>query len=254
LGLDPVVVLPVTVDRSSGTGLEAAARSARYAALERIAEQAGTSLVLLGHTLDDQAESVLLALARGAGGTALSGMAARRGIFGRPFLDIKRAQTLAICAAEGLTPYSDPTNQVGGPYFSLRSELRGRLIPVLAEVLGPAAIGALARSATRIRQDQECLRQQAAELFNRAVIGQVGPQDDLRLCLDATVLAKAHPALISRALHQAALAAGARPASVNRAQVAAIEALVVDWHGQGPVALPGRIEVRRKCGKLEFHS
>ncbi|MFC7880099.1 tRNA lysidine(34) synthetase TilS, partial [Isoptericola sp. NPDC057391] len=111
LGLDPVLVRGVRVDAGPGsTGPEGAARTARYAALDAVAEETGAVAVLLGHTLDDQAESVLLGLARGSGARSLAGMPRRRGRYRRPFLGLRRAQTEAVCAAVGADFWTDPTN------------------------------------------------------------------------------------------------------------------------------------------------
>ncbi|MDR0366725.1 MAG: tRNA lysidine(34) synthetase TilS [Bifidobacteriaceae bacterium] len=289
LGLDPVAMVQVDVDQASPDGLEAAARAARYSAMEQVAQQLGAVAVLLGHTLDDQAETVLMALTRGSGARALAGMAPARGLFRRPFLGITRAQTEAICAAEGLEPHHDPTNQPGGPYYSLRSEVRAKVMPRFEQVLGTGAKVALARTADRIRQDQDYLDTQALALFAQARggsgIGHLSPAEqplegspeatatpDLTppqhltgaadgpngrvapIDLDISLLARAHPALRSRALHLAVVAAGATAGAVSHKQIAALEALISRWHGQGAVSLPGGINVRRKCGKLEFRA
>ena len=109
LGLDPVRSVAVTVPRRR-SGPEAAAREARYRALERLADETGAAAILLGHTTDDQAETVLLGLARGSGARSLAGMPERTGPFLRPLLGIGRATTRAACAAQGLEPWDDPQN------------------------------------------------------------------------------------------------------------------------------------------------
>ncbi|MHA7133593.1 tRNA lysidine(34) synthetase TilS, partial [Oerskovia turbata] len=108
LGLDPVEARRVRV--SGRGGLEAAARHARYTVLDDVAHRTGAAAVLLGHTLDDQAESVLLGLARGSGARSLAGMAAARGVYRRPFLGLRRSDTEAVCVANGLAWWTDPTN------------------------------------------------------------------------------------------------------------------------------------------------
>src|SRR5690349_10964370 len=108
LGLDPVRGIAVTVP--AGGGPEAAARTARYHALAEVAAELGAAAVLLGHTLDDQAETVLLGLARGSGSRSLAGMPRRRGTFRRPLLGVRRPVTAAACAALGLPAWSDPHN------------------------------------------------------------------------------------------------------------------------------------------------
>lgn len=157
-GFAPVAVETVSVAGLPG-GPEAAARTARYAALADFATRVGAVAVLLGHTRDDQAETVLLALARGAGPRGLSGMPARKGIFLRPLLDVARADTRKACAALGLTPWEDPHNS--DPAFA-RSRVRGKALPALIEALGPAVVANLARSAAMIAADNEALDAQAA--------------------------------------------------------------------------------------------
>ena len=291
LGLDPVVVRTVLVVGPGGP--EAAARDARYAALAAAAARLGAGAVLLGHTRDDQAESVLLGLARGSGARSLAGMAPSRGVFRRPLLGMPREVTLAACAAQGLEPWQDPTN-AAGPGSPLRSRVRGEVLPVLEEVLGPGVPAALARTADLLREQADALDELAADLLSRAAappsaasaapasagsppptseevgplphtssdVGgvavvaseEVGPlphtSSDVGGGLDVGVLAAAPAGLRRVALHRAALEAGAAPGALTREHVLALDALVVGWHGQGPVALPGRAEGRRRCGRL----
>lgn len=282
LGLDPVVVVDADWSSDAG-GPEAAARDARYAVLEAVAEETGAALVLLGHTLDDQAEQVLLGLARGAGARSLAGMPRERGIFHRPFLGLRRAQTEAVCAASGLEFWTDPTNllppddrtsptrvQRGAtdrsraPFTPLRSQVRGRVLPVLEDTLGPGVVEALGRSAAQLRDDADLLDTLAAELLDAArtdpaaqaaqgVGAPSGPtagDGGAELVLDAGVLEPAHPALRRRALRLAALAVGCKPTDTTARHVDALDALVVSWSGQGSVHLPGGAQARRACGSL----
>ncbi|MGB6454846.1 MAG: tRNA lysidine(34) synthetase TilS, partial [Streptosporangiaceae bacterium] len=174
LGLSPVLSVAVTVERPGGRGgssprvaaaaaaagasrypgPEAAARNARYAGLEQAAETTGASRVLLGHTLDDQAETVLLGLARGSGARSLAGMARSSGRYLRPLLGIRRDQTRAACTALGLEPWDDPQN--ADPALT-RARVRGQLMPAIAEALGPGVAEALARTADLLRADAEVL-------------------------------------------------------------------------------------------------
>ncbi len=155
LGLDPVRQVRVTVDGLPGAGgPEAAARRARYAALEQVADQAGAAAVLLGHSRDDQAETVLLGLARGSGARALAGMPARRGRFRRPVLGLSRATLREACLAQRLDPWDDPHN--GDPSYA-RVRVRREALPALEEALGPGIAEALARSAAQLRADCEAL-------------------------------------------------------------------------------------------------
>ncbi len=231
--LDPVEVLAVTVGRDGGP--EAAARTARYAALDAVAERLGAAAVLLGHTRDDQAETVLLALGRGSGPRALAGMPERRGVYRRPLLDITRATTREACAAEGLPTWEDPHNT--DPAYA-RSRLRA-VLPAIEAAVGSGVVDGLARSARLVRADADLLDQQAAELRTRVERDQ---------SLDAVALAGEPAALRTRVLHGwAADRSGGAPTASH---VDALDALVTAWRGQGPVALPGGVRVGRAAGRL----
>ena len=242
LGLDPVRAVPVHVARPGGTGYpgpEAAARAARYAALDEIAP--APAAILLGHTLDDQAETVLLGLARGSGARALAGMAPASGRYRRPLLGIRRAQTRAACAALALTPWEDPHNS--DPAFA-RVRVRTALLPALEEQLGPGVAEALARTAGQLRADADALDELAAAAAQRIADGQPG--------LPARALAAQPPAVRSRLLRAAALAAGAPAGALSHQHVTQMEALVTGWHGQRGVDLPGGIRCQRRYDRLIF--
>jgi tRNA(Ile)-lysidine synthase len=240
-GVSVVHVEKVSVGREGGP--EAAARTARYAAIERrvIAEAGINPQVLLGHTMDDQAESVLLALARGSGARTLAGMPARRGNFIRPFLGLRRQDTEAVCAALGLDPWFDPTNEPnGGPK---RSALRGNVIPALVECLGPGVIPGLARSAALLQADADELDRQARAALRTSTSVDAWPID---------MLASLPEAIRSRILKMLAERRGAGP--VTSAHINAMDQLVTNYRGQGSVALPGGFEARREYGRLVVHS
>lgn len=264
LGLDPVLVRRVEVDDDAGAGLEAAARDARYAALDEAATETGAALVLLGHTLDDQAEQVLLGLARGAGARSLAGMPAARGRYRRPFLALRRRDTEAVCAASDLPFWTDPTNLIApgrlaatsasaeGDQAPLRSRVRGVVLPVMEEVLGPGVAEALARSAASLRDDADALDALARELLDRAVVvpgvvghDAVGPD---AVELDIAELRSAPAAVRRRALRLAAHLVTAAPTTSRH--IDALEAFVVSWSGQGPAHLPGGARAERACGRL----
>ena len=264
-GLAPVLVVRADLTgpgSARGTGgPEAAARHARYAALERAADEQGAAAVLLGHTLDDQAETVLLGLARGSGVRALAGMAPVRGRWRRPFLRLGRADTEQACAALGLEPWHDPTNGRGDAPapgdLPLRSQLRTRVLPVLADVLGPGVPGALARTAELAAEAADVVDHLAADLLaSAAAPGRDGADearagaDEERVVLDVAVLAAALPGVRRRALALAAVRAGCPGGSLRREHVLQLDALVVDWAGQGPVDLPGARSGSRACGRL----
>jgi tRNA(Ile)-lysidine synthase len=238
LGLDPVAVATVEVGHTGGP--EAAARAARYAALDAAAERLGAVAVLLGHTRDDQAETVLLGLARGSGARSLAGMAPRSGRYRRPLLDLDRSVVRAATA--GLAPWEDPHN--ADPSFG-RSRVRHEALPALEAALGPGVTAALARTAALLRADADALDawadQAYADLAGAADAG-----------LDAVVLLGLAGAVRARVLRRAALDAGSPAGDLSAAHVAEVERLVTDWHGQGPLDLPGRVSVARRCGRLLF--
>lgn len=253
LGLDPVRVVTVEV-RGSG-GPEAAARAARYGALDAVADEVGAAAVLLGHTLDDQAEQVLLALARGSGARALAGMRPVRGRLRRPLLALRRADTEAACAALGLVPWHDPTNGRAGPpeegadELPLRSRVRADVLPVLEDVLGPGVAQALARTAAQLAEDADALDAAADALLRGALVAE-GGRPGAPLVVEVDALGGAPVAVRRRALRAAAVRAGSPSGSLARTHVLALDALVVGWHGQGPAHLPGRVVARRACGRL----
>jgi len=154
LGLDPVRSAAVAVPPGHPAGPEAAAREARYGALDVAAKEYGAAAVLLGHTLDDQAETVLLGLARGSGGRSLAWMPARRGAYRRPLLTVRRAATGAACAELGLPAWQDPHNR---DFRFARARVRHQALPALEAALGPGVAEALARTASQLRADAECL-------------------------------------------------------------------------------------------------
>lgn len=232
LGLAASVVAVDVAD--AGSGPEAAAREARYAALRREAAARDATL-LLGHTRDDQAESVLLGLARGSGARSLSGMAARADGLVRPLLGLPRATTETCCAELGLTPWQDPHN--ADPAYA-RVRARTRVLPVLEAELGPGVAEALARSADLLRADATLLDSLAAEA-RRSVEHDRG--------LDCAGLASLPDALRSRVLLGWLRDLGGHDLTARH--VAAVDALVTAWRGQGAVDLPGT-RVSRTGGEL----
>ncbi|TDB79231.1 tRNA lysidine(34) synthetase TilS [Micromonospora sp. KC721] len=242
-GLDPVEAVPVTVAGRPG-GPEAAARDARYQALAAAARRHRAAALLLGHTRDDQAETVLLALARGAGPRGLAGMPARRDLDGvpllRPLLDVTREQTRAACAALGLTPWQDPHNT--DPSYA-RARVRADVLPVLVGALGEGVLDNLARTARLVAADTAALDELADAALAAARVGTEG-------ALSAGALAALPRAVRTRVLHAWARELGASPAALSHRHVAALDALVTDWHGQGATALPGGMRVARRDGRL----
>jgi tRNA(Ile)-lysidine synthase len=240
LGLDPVLVR--RVDVSGEGGPEASAREARYAALDAAALETDAALVLLGHTLDDQAETVLLGLARGSGTTSLAGMAARTGRYARPLLGIRRATTRQACLDAGLAPWDDPHNT--DPAYA-RVRVRERVLPVLEAELGPGVAEALARTAEQLREDDEAFTSQIDEL-----IEELCEPAEAGIAVSVGALAANPAALRQRIIRH--VVASEFGISLSRTQTLEVARLVTDWHGQGPIDLPGGIRARREHGLLVF--
>jgi len=239
LGIFQIEIVKVDVEMVDG--LEASARRARYAALDATAEKYSAKLIFLGHTLNDQAESVLLGLARGSGARSLSGMARCTGKYCRPLLEITRSETLAACTENNLTPWIDPHNS--DSQFA-RVRVRTDALPKLEESIGPGITEALARSADLLRDDADALDGWAV---------QVAAEIDLA-DLEITALAELPKAVRTRLLRMAIYAAGAPMGSITADHVASVEALVTSWHGQGACSLPGGVKVSRISGRLSLLS
>jgi tRNA(Ile)-lysidine synthase len=232
--------VPATVHAVTPTGpggVEAAARGARYAAL-RAARPHPDSPVLLGHTLDDQAETVLLGLGRGSGARSLAGMRTWDAPWLRPLLGLRRADTRAACRAQGLVVWDDPHN--ADPRFT-RVRLRHEVLPLLEEVLGGGVAEALARTADQLRDDADALDEAATTLLAGA--GET---------LAADALAAAPAAVRRRALRAWLTARGVT--GLTDLHLRAADGLVGRWRGQGGVALPQRLELIRERGTLRVRT
>ncbi|MCU1619225.1 MAG: tilS [Modestobacter sp.] len=234
LRLAPVLVVPVTVGTAGGP--EGAARDARAAALRRVAADSGGTIAL-GHTLDDQAETVLLGLARGSGPRSVAGMVEHRPPFWRPLLGLRRETTRAACAVQELPVWDDPWNS--DPAYT-RVRLRTEVLPLLEEVLGGGAAPALARTAALLREDLDALDSLAAAELD-ALVGADGG-------LPAGPLAELPPALRRRVLRSWLLRAGVP--DLQAVHLAAVDALLTRWRGQGRADLPGGTGVVRASGRL----
>lgn len=241
LTLGCVAARVLRVEVGAVGGPEAAARSARYAALD---EARAGAAVLLAHTLDDQAETVLLGLGRGSGPRSIAGMRSYDPPWGRPLLGVRRAVTAAACAELQLTPWSDPHNT--DARFT-RVRLRTEVLPLLEDVLGGGVAEALARTADALRADGEVLDVLAAQVLDRA-----RRADGLAV----SELTEVAPAVRRRVLRAWLLAGGAR--GLTDRHIRGVEALVSAWHGQGGVAVPGshpghRLFAARRAGTLTLH-
>jgi tRNA(Ile)-lysidine synthase len=241
LGVAESVTARVRVD-APGIGPEAAAREARYAVLGQIAERFSARVVLLGHTRDDQAETVLLGLARGSGGRSLQGMRRAFEVFRRPLLDLPRSDTQTACLVEGIEFWSDPHNLE--ERFS-RVRVRTKVLPLLEQELGPGVAATLARTADLLRADTSYLDAVAASALEAA-------RDEDGQGLSAVALEPMAEAIRSRVLRLAAVEAGVPPAELFASHVGEIDRLVTDWHGQKWVDLPGHLRALRQDGSLRF--
>ncbi len=231
LGLDPVEV--ATVEVGTVGGPEAAARVARYRALDEAAARLDAVAILLGHTLDDQAETVLLGLARGSGARSLNGMAMHSGRYLRPLLSISRKTTQSFCADSELKPWLDPMNH--DPRYA-RVRVRLNLLPKLEQEIGPGIAEALVRTAEQLREDDEVLSRLAEASYadivttkSNAIYIDVAGFKGLPLAIRHRVVARALEVL--------------EAPTFARVHILAVDELVDRWHGQKPLTLPGvRVE------------
>ena len=220
-------------------GLEASARKARYEALQETAQEHNAIAVFLGHTRDDQAETVLLGLARGSGTRSLSGMAHHKGLYVRPLLEVTRVQNEQYCKELKLEFWNDPHNE--NPDFS-RVRVRTVALPALEKSIGPGIAEALARSAHLLGDDADALENWAKR-----------EEDELDLSdLDCSHLETLPRAIRTRIIRAAIYAAGAPAGMVTMEHVGGVEALISGWSGQGALNLPGGVKVERISGRLSL--
>lgn len=276
LGLAPVEVIAVSVvNRPGGAGPEAAARAARLRALREAARGQLAAAVLLGHTLDDQAETVLLGLARGSGSRSLAGMSPIDGLWRRPALGLRRDVLRAACAEAGIRPHWDPHN--ADPAYA-RSRVRTVVLPTLEAELGPGIAEALARSADMMRADADVLDRLAADWLEShlpAVLGSAGgstsgsardpasqpidggptcdrPEGTPQFEVPVPQLSTPPAAVRTRILRLISIAAGAPPGALTRDHILRIDQLISAWRGQGAIALPGQVMVERRDNRLAW--
>lgn len=273
LGLGPVIMRNATV-QARGEGLEAAARQARYDELCAAAHESGAIAVLMAHTMDDQAETVLIGLLRSRGVDALAGMPqvfTRSGVtFARPLLTLTRDETTGLCEDLGVEYWDDPTNgdAVDGELpddYPLRSRVRHDLLPAIERFAGFNVTRHFAESAQLARMDKEYLDQRSDEVMGEAVTAVDRPAssaavstDTPRACaaddtndsghgiglmIGVKRIAREPEAIRLRVIAHALSQAGV---NASAAQIAAIDRLVVDWHGQGGVSLPRGYSANRK--------
>ena len=238
LGFEEVVVKKIAVGKAGGP--EAAARTARYTALETLRQKTKSHFVVLGHTSSDQAETVLLGLVRGSGSKSLSGMSEKTGFLLRPLLGIERATTEAFCKDSGIKYWSDPQNK---DEKFLRVMIRKHVLPFLEKQLGGSVAASLVRTSDQLREDNTYLESQADKSFKKyAKVSGSG------ISFDAKAIEKLPAAILNRVIKKALDGFGSES---SRTHVLAVSDLVLSWHGQKPLALPG-VRVVRKGNTISF--
>jgi len=241
LGIQEVIVKKVNVEQTH-EGLEAAARIARYEAFENVLHETNAQAILLAHTQDDQAETVLMRLTRGSGAKSLSGMAQVSGKYLRPFLHLRKKLVHDSLDLIGLKAWQDPANT---DHQFLRVKVRHELMPKIVEVLGESAISSLDKTSQLLRLDNQALEELAQQFFES--------QKNVKINgLEISELEKLPEAIRTRVLRIFAIASGVHPGPFSFEHIEAIDALVKNWHGQGNVDLPGFIQATRVNGSLRF--
>ena len=240
LGFEEVVVKKIAVGKAGGP--EAAARTARYTALETLRQKTKSHFIVLGHTSSDQAETVLLGLVRGSGSKSLSGMSEKTGVLLRPLLGIERATTEAFCKDSGIKYWEDPQNK---DEKFLRVMIRKHVLPFLEKQLGGSVAASLVRTSDQLREDNAYLESQADKSFKKyAKVSGSG------ISFDAKAIEKLPAAILNRVIKKALDGFGSES---SRTHVLAVSDLVLSWHGQKPLALPG-VRVVRKGNTITFES
>jgi len=241
LGIEEVIIKKVNVEQTH-EGLEAAARIARYEAFENVLQETNAQVILLAHTQDDQAETVLMRLTRGSGAKSLSGMAQVSGKYLRPFLHLRKKLVHDSLDLIGLKAWQDPANT---DHQFLRVKVRHELMPKIVEVLGASAISSLDKTSQLLRLDNQALEELAQQFFES--------QKDVKTNgLEISELEKLPEAIRTRVLRICAIASGVHPGPFSFEHIEAIDALVKNWHGQGNVDLPGFIQATRVGHSLRF--
>lgn len=223
-------------------GPEGAARAARYEAIELARRESGARFVMLGHTLDDQAETVLLGLTRGSGARSIAGMSAVSDHYLRPLLSITRETTVAFCNDSGIEVWNDPHNE--DPRY-LRVRIRHEVLPLLEQTMGPGVAAALARTADQLRADADALDAMARSTFEATVM-----RLPTAVELPADAFDELAAAIGARVIKLAIEAVGGTATSSG---IESVSELVSKWHGQKSLTLPGA-RVERTGAKLVFRS
>ena len=243
--------------RENNDNLEQAARQARYAFLERTAKRKSAKYVLTAHTMDDQAETVLLRLMRGSAGAGLGGMEAMRPLgtgaikLVRPLLWARRADTENFCRLRKTAFLTDEMNNDTG---LARVRVRQQLLPLM-QSFNNRIVEAISRTATQLREDGGVLASGSKTLLGLASIpGKSGGDETKAPALDVKVLANEPPALRRRALRQWIAGARGSTRRLEMVHLLAVEKLLEGTAGGRTVELPSGGRVRRIRNRLEFET
>ena len=233
-GLDPVMIIPVSITEK-GLGAEGDARAARYSAFEEAVEKTHARGVIIGHTMNDQAEQVLLGLARGSGARSVSGIAEQRDMYIRPMLEISRKETEESCREMGIDFWVDPHNS-HEEYARVR--VRKNLLPQMIEELGEDVVQNLARTAQIAREDSD-----AMDFIIDEKIESLVEISDNEYSFNVQELQRLPVAIRKRMFKK--LAKNYMNADFMSTHCEAVNALIDEWNGQKPLNLPGGITVKR---------
>lgn len=233
--------------RERGISLETAARTLRLEALERVAAREGCQRVALGHTADDQAETVIMWVIRGASLLGLAGIPPVRGVFVRPLLDVWRQDVVEYCRLAGLDPVTDETNWSREP---LRNRIRHDLLPFVEQRIRPGARRALVRLAAAAREDEAYLRHEAARAWRRLRTGSPD-EDGAALHLDAAaILALPRPIARRVLVHAFEEVSGGHRGELAWRHVEALVRMLERRRGGAVVQLPCRVRAHLSRGTL----
>lgn len=241
IGISEVEIKKVEVLKTVD-GIEAAAREVRYKALTEYAQKLFASQIYLGHTLEDQVETVLMRLTRGSGARSLQGMSEINGMFVRPFLHLSREMVRTSLQLINIKAWEDPMNY--SDKF-LRSKIRNKLLPNLKEVLGESVFEAIDRTALQLRDDN-----QALDLICQDVM----TLNSIETQVLVATLEMQPRAIRTRIIRVMLLNAGAPAAALAHSHIEAVNQLVENWHGQGEVALPGKLRALRTNNQIVINA
>jgi len=243
--------------REASNNLEQAARDARYAFLQRTAKKVSANYVLTAHTMDDQAETVLLRLMRGSAGFGLGGMDAVRPLaknssikLVRPLLWARRIDTEEYCRLRRVKFLSDEMND---DLSFARVKVRKQLLPMM-QSFNNRIVEAISRTAAQLREDGAVLFNDSDALLRRAAVSKEESDETKPAMLDVKVLSHAPPALRRRALRQWISEARGSSRRLEMVHLLAVERLLEGNSGGKVAELPNGGRVRRRQDHLEFES